>query len=43
VDEAEQPEGGTIEAAITNTLVTDTAAARAARNPRLRKGAQTSP
>ena len=37
VDEAEQPERGTIEAAITNTVVTDTAAARAARNPRLRR------
>ena len=44
VDETEQLERGTIEAAITNTLVTDTAAARAARNPRLRtKPAQTSP
>ena len=37
VDEAGQPEGGIIEAAITNTVVTDTAAARAARNPRLRR------
>ena len=41
VDEAEQPEGGTTEVTMIETAISvDTAAARAARNPRLRKPTQ---
>ena len=39
VEEADQPERGTTEATVS---ITDTAAARAARNPRLRKPSHTS-